>query len=81
MNGHRTESWTYRDEASGTSLWLSDTLLKRIPRARVMTFGYSSNPGIGDFIHASVLRQAARDLLQQLYIKRASDQVSRFHSQ
>ncbi|KAF8244124.1 hypothetical protein K440DRAFT_501231, partial [Wilcoxina mikolae CBS 423.85] len=74
VNGHRSESWTNRDEATGTTLWLSDVLLERIPSSRVMTFGYSSNPSVGDLIHASALRRAARDLLQQLHAKRALDQ-------
>ncbi|MCJ1462542.1 hypothetical protein MMC07_001144 [Pseudocyphellaria aurata] len=44
LNGHREKTWTCHSEAGEDRgvLWLQDLLPKRIPRARVWTWGYDS---------------------------------------
>ncbi|KAI0418201.1 hypothetical protein F5X98DRAFT_373996 [Xylaria grammica] len=43
LGGHREKSWTAREPETGsTVLWLKDFLPEKLPHARIMTYGYSS---------------------------------------
>ena len=43
LNGHRERTWTCDNRTGGDGvMWLRDLLPKRIPRARVWTWGYDS---------------------------------------
>ncbi|KAA8915033.1 hypothetical protein FN846DRAFT_4182 [Sphaerosporella brunnea] len=74
LNGHRINTWRCSDLGNGTS-WLNnkEMLPSRIPKARIMTFGY----GAGDTSEVQVIsrvRELALELLQSLHEKR-EDQV------
>lgn len=70
LNGHRINTWRCSDLGNGTS-WLNnkEMLPSRIPKARIMTFGY----GAGDTSEVQVIsrvRELALELLQSLHEKR-----------
>ncbi|KAF8249127.1 hypothetical protein K440DRAFT_599264, partial [Wilcoxina mikolae CBS 423.85] len=77
LNGHRIESWTYRDEETSEEvMWLRDMLPNRAANARVMTFGYDScSPEFGGVMTADGLQQVATQLLEELHSKRSNDDI------
>jgi hypothetical protein len=55
MNGHAFDTWRF-SEAEADSMWLRDFLPDKVPRARILTYGYqayvfANSTGMGGFEH------------------------------
>ncbi|KAI9696030.1 MAG: hypothetical protein M1836_005861 [Candelina mexicana] len=62
---HAEETWTAADTGK---LWLKDFLPARLPRARILLFGYNSN--VAFRASTAGVREQAENLLNRLYMKR-----------
>lgn len=71
LNGECFRSWTHEETTGEQTLWLKDLLLQRLPRTRVMTFGYDASV-VGNTSVAGI-RDNARKLLVFLRNKREDD--------
>ncbi|KAH7069381.1 Alpha/Beta hydrolase protein [Paraphoma chrysanthemicola] len=67
LNGGRWSTWT-RTEDKKETMWLQDLLPIKLPKARVMTFGYNANV-VNNFSSFGI-REHARTLLTRLKTKR-----------
>lgn len=72
LNGHRERTWT----AANGKLWLRDLLPQRLPRARIMAWGYDSNTHSSSLISAQYLHDHADTLVSDLCLERALTSVS-----
>ena len=70
LNGGRLSTWT-----AGQVCWPRDLLYEKIPRARIMTFGYDASVIFSS--ETSKIRDYSLRLLIELRDKRESDQVKR----
>ena len=68
---HAEQTWTLGDK-----LWLRDFLPSKVPRARVLLFGYNSNVAF-ETSTAGVVEQA-ENLLNRLKFKRTVRAISKF---
>jgi hypothetical protein len=73
LNGHRETSW--RDEASGT-MWLEDLLPRRVPTARILTFGYDAETLKLSEVSRLTLNDHATSLIVDLLRVRRDPKVS-----
>ncbi|EJT74178.1 hypothetical protein GGTG_08023 [Gaeumannomyces tritici R3-111a-1] len=71
LNGECFRTWTHEEPTGEKTLWLSDLLPHKLPRTRVMTFGYNASV-VGNTSVAGV-RDNARYLLNSLRDKREYD--------
>lgn len=62
LNGHSFQTWT--STGSKPRMWLRDFLPRRIPRARIMTYGYNSN--VNDKACTTTIHEFAGRLLVDL---------------
>jgi hypothetical protein len=69
LGGHRYTTWT-----SGNTMWLQDLLPSKLPRARIMTFGY--NADVVNNFSTFGIRDHARKLLSLLRNKRDTEDTS-----
>lgn len=68
INGHRIKTWTCPDDGT---MWLRDMLPEKIPKARIMSFGYGSHAS--SVISAQSIKETANELLKALQDKRGND--------
>ncbi|KAI1157492.1 hypothetical protein F5B18DRAFT_644862 [Nemania serpens] len=76
LNGDCRGSWT-SNGPEGSVLWLDDLLPKKIPTARIMTFGYNADV-VGNTSVAGI-RDNARKLLESIRDEREDDQETDPH--
>jgi hypothetical protein len=69
LGGHRYTTWK-----SGNTMWLQDLLPSKLPRARIMTFGY--NADVVNNFSTFGIRDHARKLLSLLRNKRDTEDTS-----
>lgn len=66
LNGHRQKTWT----ADNDVLWLRDLLPKRIPTARVFSWGYDANTHSNSSLSTQLIHDHARTLVGDLSLER-----------
>ena len=74
LGGHPHSTWMATNDRGEEKLWLRDFLPDDLPKARIMTFGYSSDLG---FMHSkSDISIQALCLLQMLReVRRGNEKV------
>ncbi|KAL8371675.1 hypothetical protein RB595_001465 [Gaeumannomyces hyphopodioides] len=71
LNGECFRTWTHEEPTGEKTMWLNDLLPHKLPRTRVMTFGYNASV-VGNTSVAGI-RDNARSLLISLRDKRDGD--------
>ena len=71
LNGECFRSWTHVEPNGDKTMWLNEQLLRKLPRTRAMTFGYSASV-VGNTSVAGI-RDNARQLLTFLSNRREED--------
>jgi len=66
LDGHREESW----KAKNGVLWLRDLLPKKIPKARILSYGYDANTRGHEQLSVETLDGHATALVSKLALKR-----------
>ncbi|KAK4236388.1 hypothetical protein C8A03DRAFT_45622 [Achaetomium macrosporum] len=74
LNGDCFGTWTGQSPSEGPTIWVNELLLQKLPRTRVMTFGYNASV-VGNTSVAGI-RGHARKLLTLLRDKREDDGTS-----
>jgi hypothetical protein len=84
LDGHREESW----KAKNGVLWLRDLLPKKIPKARILSYGYDANTRGHEQLSVETLDGHATALVSKLALKREETSVCKdsswpitFHTQ
>ncbi|KAA8909382.1 hypothetical protein FN846DRAFT_615316 [Sphaerosporella brunnea] len=79
IHDHDFSCWSREDKSSSSEFeapGLLNLLPERFPMARVMTFGYRTEPSTGGLIQAPILRQLAIELLASLTANREVGETS-----
>ncbi|KAI0098132.1 hypothetical protein GGR51DRAFT_577225 [Nemania sp. FL0031] len=67
LGGHREATWAAEEPQTGRSvLWIEDFLPTELPRARIMTFGYSSQIFSVNYLIQRILYSRSQTLLKDL---------------
>jgi hypothetical protein len=70
LRGHAANTWTHAGREPVPHLWIRDFIPKKLPGARVMTFGYDASLLSGSMVG---IEEAAKQLLDGLALIRPSN--------